>query len=166
MKNRDDALLRRIVEYCKEVEDAVDFFGDEEEFKKNKIYRNAVCMPVMQIGELCKLVSDETREANSYIDWRGWCGIRDIMAHQYTNLDYKKTWVIIEADLPKLKSYILKLLCEIDEISIKRINQVICDYKLGSVNANDVYHRIVDDTGISLNMFSDEKIVEFIKKMM
>ena len=44
-------------------------------------------MPILQIGEMCKLISAEMRESNPQIDWSGWCGIRDIMAHQYTNLD-------------------------------------------------------------------------------
>lgn len=101
MKNRDDALLRRIVEYCNETEAAVNLFGNEEIFKNNKIYRNAACMPIMQIGELCKLVSTGMKDATPQIDWRGWCGVRDIMAHQYTNIDYKKTWDIITVDLPK-----------------------------------------------------------------
>lgn len=37
MKNRDDALLWRIVEYCNETEAAVNLFGNEEIFKNNKI---------------------------------------------------------------------------------------------------------------------------------
>lgn len=37
MKNRDDALLRRIVEYCSETEEAVKLFGDEQEFRNNRI---------------------------------------------------------------------------------------------------------------------------------
>lgn len=30
----------------------------------------------------------------------------------------------------------------------------------------EVYHRIIDGTGISMNQFSDEKIVEFIRGVM
>lgn len=166
MKNRDDALLRRILEYCIDTEDAVKLFGGEDEFKINKIFRNATCMPIMQIGELCKLISKDMKESNSQIDWRGWCGVRDIMAHQYTNLDYKKTWIIIENDLPKLKEDISKIIKSIDEESIKRISKIIVENHLDNAKAEEVYHRIVDDSGVSINVFSDANIVEFIKKMM
>ena len=165
MKNRDDALLRRIIEYCNETEGAVSLFGDEEVFKNNKIYRNAACMPIMQIGELCKLVSDSLKEKHSQVDWRGWCGVRDILAHQYTNIDYKKTWYIITVDLPKLKKCISDIIVSIDNESIERIKRVINKNNLSGVEPERVYHRIVDDTGISLNVFSDEKIVEFIKNI-
>jgi uncharacterized protein with HEPN domain len=166
MKNRDDALLRRIVDYCNETEAAVELFGDEEVFKNNKIYQNAACMPIMQIGELCKLVSDDIKNDYSKVDWRGWCGVRDILAHQYTNLDCQKTWEIISVDLPNLKKVILDILKEVDNNSIERIKKVIEEYKISGVEPGYVYHRIIDDTGISLNAFSDEKLVEFIREKM
>ena len=165
MKNRDDALVRRILEYCSEVEDAVELFGkSEEKFAENKVYRNAVCMPVLQIGELCKLVSDDMRNSYSKVDLRGWCGIRDILAHQYTNLNYKKAWKIVNEDLPKLKSELLIIAKEIDNSSLERISMILEKYKITDISADDIYKNIVKNTGVSLNSFSDEKLLEFIKK--
>ena len=166
MKNRDDALLRRIIEYCSETEEAIKFFGGEDVFRNNKVFRNAACMPIMQIGELCKLVSNDTRESNPQIDWRGWCGVRDIMAHQYTNLDYKKTWLIIEKDLPKLKEDISSIISEIDKEAIERISKIMVENHIDKCSAEEVYHSIVDSSGVSINVFSDEKIVKFIEEMM
>ena len=166
MKNRDDALLRRIIEYCSETEEAIKFFGGEDVFRNNKVFRNAACMPIMQIGELCKLVSNDTRESNPQIDWRGWCGVRDIMAHQYTNLDYKKTWLIIEKDLPKLKTDINNIISQIDNEAIERISRIMDENHIEKYKAEEVYHSIVDNSGVSINVFSDEKIIEFIKEMM
>lgn len=117
----------------------------------------------MQIGELCKLVSTGMKDATPQIDWRGWCGVRDIMAHQYTNIDYKKTWDIITVDLPKLKNGISDIIKEIDYTSIERIKKVIEENQLFGVEPDYVYHRMVDDTGISLNVISDEKLAEFIR---
>ncbi len=51
MKNRDDALVRRILKYCCETEAAVEMFGNSENvFASNTVFRNAACMPIMQIG--------------------------------------------------------------------------------------------------------------------
>ena len=163
MKNRDDAIVRKIVEWCNETQEAVSMFGDKEVFANNKVYRNAACMPVLQIGELCKLVSEEMRNQYTEIDWRGWCGIRDILAHQYSNLDIDKTWQIIDIEVPKLKSSLVQIICDIDQKAIDRIGRIVEKNKFENVKSEDVYHAIVDDTGVSLNAFSDEKIVEFIR---
>ena len=163
MKNRDDALVRKILEYCNESEEAIRMCGEDIDLlKKNSIFRNAACMPILQIGELCKLISDEMRESISDVDWSGWCGVRDILAHQYTNLDYNKTWTILRTDMPELKEKLLLLSREIDRASIDRIQSVMNDNGLDNPTPEEIYHRIVDGTGVSLNAFSDEKIVEFI----
>ena len=67
-------------------------------------------MCILQIGELCKVVSDELRSENSDIPWKEWCGIRDIFAHQYSNIDYESAWSTIQDDIPALKSAVEKIL--------------------------------------------------------
>ena len=166
MKNRDDSLVRRIARYCDEVDAAVELFGNSQDlFMENRVYRNAACMPIMQIGELCKLISEEMREEYNHVDWRGWCGVRDILAHQYTKLDCGKAWHIIDKDLPKLKGQLSEILFQIDKDGIGRIEVIIKANDISGVNANEVYHKIVDDTGISLNAFSDKKIIEYINEV-
>lgn len=49
-------------------------------------------MCILQIGELCKVVSEELRIREKASPWKEWCGIRDIFAHQYSNLDYQSAW--------------------------------------------------------------------------
>ncbi len=81
-------------------------------FKENSVFRNAACMCILQIGELCKVVSDELREEESKIPWREWCGIRDIFAHQYFTLDYDSAWDTIQHDLPELESELQRIIKE------------------------------------------------------
>jgi uncharacterized protein with HEPN domain len=38
-------------------------------------------MPILQIGELAKNLSDEFRETNNDIPWKAIMGMRDIFAH-------------------------------------------------------------------------------------
>lgn len=163
MKNRDDALLRKISEYCNESSSAVDMFGNDYSiFSNNVIYRNACCMPIMQIGELCKLISDLAKEQYSDIDWRGWCGVRDIMAHQYSNLDFQKTWQIVSVDLPKLKIKVDEILKVLDGYNIDRIDKILDDNNITNMSAETIYKEIITNTGISLNAFSNEKLLEYI----
>ena len=111
MKSKDVIILKKILDYCNQAEEACQMFHNNYEiFVNNSVYTNACCMCVLQIGELCKLVSGELREENEMIPWKQWCGIRDIFAHQYSNLDYQSAWDTIQIDLPELKSEISNIL--------------------------------------------------------
>lgn len=76
------------------------------------MFTNACFMCMLQIGELCKVISDELREEEKEIPWRSWCGIRDIFAHQYSNLDYQSAWDTIKDDMPSLKENVIRILNE------------------------------------------------------
>lgn len=107
MKNRDIIILKKILDYCIQLEEACDMFeNDYNTFVRSSVFQNACCMCILQIGELCKLVSDELRIQEKTIPWKEWCGIRDIFAHQYSNLDYESAWSTIQHDLPELKKAI------------------------------------------------------------
>ena len=113
MRGKDVVVLKKIVSYCDQIEEALDMFGrDYEKFKTISTFRNACCMCVMQIGELCKVISDDLRSAERDIPWKGWCGIRDIFAHQYTSLDLSSAWDAIIQDAPILKARAKHLLSE------------------------------------------------------
>lgn len=115
MKSKDIILLKKILVYCNQAEEASKMFdNDYETFVENSVFTNSCCMCVLQIGELCKLISEELREENTTIPWRQWCGIRDIFAHQYSNLDYQSTWGTIQVDLPELKQEIMNILSDVE----------------------------------------------------
>ncbi|MCI8566764.1 MAG: DUF86 domain-containing protein [Lachnospiraceae bacterium] len=69
-------------------------------------------MCILQIGELCKAVSETLRTQADTIPWKEWCGIRDIFAHQYSNLDCQSAWDTIQSDLVQLKTAIDQILQE------------------------------------------------------
>lgn len=56
------------------------------------------------------MLSEELRIQENTVQWKEWCGIRDIFAHQYSNLDYESAWDTIQYDLPELKKAIGKIL--------------------------------------------------------
>ena len=113
MKSKDIIILNKILDYCNQTDEACEMFGkDIESFKEKSVFRNACCMCILQIGELCKVISDELRNDNDSIPWKEWCGIRDIFAHQYSNMDYQAAWSTIEDDLPELRKEIRKIIEE------------------------------------------------------
>lgn len=90
------------------------FHNDYNLVKGNSVFQNACCMCILQIGELCKVISDELRMQEKTIPWKEWRGIRDIFAHQYSNLDYESAWDTIQRDLPELKKEVGQILKGID----------------------------------------------------
>lgn len=116
MKNKDIIILKKILDYCKQVEEACTMFdNDYGKFTTISVFQNACCMCVLQIGELCKVISDELREKDRSVPWKEWCGIRDIFAHQYSNLDCQSAWETIQCDLPELKNNCERILKDIND---------------------------------------------------
>ena len=115
MKSKDIIVLNKIIDYCNQAEDACKMFEDSfDRFVTESVFRNACCMCILQIGELCKVVSDDIRNEESQIPWRQWCGVRDVFAHQYSNLDYESAWETVQEDLPELKKEISSILEAVD----------------------------------------------------
>ena len=113
MKNKDIIILKKIIEYCDQVVEACDMFqNDYNKFVNISVFQNACCMCVLQIGELCKVISTDLREREVNVPWKEWCGIRDIFAHQYSNLDYQSAWETIQSDLPELRKEVERILKE------------------------------------------------------
>ena len=113
---RDVAIIQHILKYCLEIEEALAFFGgDEAAFMQNAVFRNAVSMPIQQIGELAKHLSDDFVASHPEIPWRQIKGMRDWFAHQYLAMDAAVIWAVAQEDLPPLKAFCQALLEQTDE---------------------------------------------------
>ena len=113
LSDRDRQILQHMVNYCNEVSAAVELFGREERgFTENAVYRNAVSMPILQIGELANHLSDEFIQEYSQIPWRAIVGMRNRFAHGYQIMDVVEIWHTATEDLPKLKDFCRKILIE------------------------------------------------------
>ena len=111
MKNKDIIILKKILDYCSQLDEACDMFdNDYNNLLSKSVFQNACCMCILQIGELCKVISEELRMQEKVVPWKEWCGIRDIFAHQYSNLDCQSAWDTIQHDFPELKTEISRIL--------------------------------------------------------
>ncbi len=63
-------------------------------------------MTVINIGELVKNISEETRIAYKDIPWKAISGMRDIAAHKYQTLRMDDVYNTVTMDFPELKSQI------------------------------------------------------------
>lgn len=110
-KHRDKNILIHIVEYCTQIEETVDHFGNDYSiFASNNIYRNACCLCLLQIGELTYSLSDEFKAAHAGVPWKQIRGFRNIVAHAYGTIEPPVLWEIISSDILVLKNYCQNLI--------------------------------------------------------
>lgn len=75
--------------------------------------RDAVLRNLQTLGESAKRVSPELKLLRPEIEWKAIAGFRDVVVHDYLGLDMNRVWVIIQRDIPPLKSAVEHLLKEL-----------------------------------------------------
>ena len=105
-RQRDNSILEHMLSYCIDSEDTVQRFGDSyEAFSRDKAYRNACAMCILQIGELAGHLSADFRAAHADMPWKAIRGMRNVVAHAYADISFQTTWDTIKNDIPALKNF-------------------------------------------------------------
>ena len=103
-KSRDIRVIEHIIEYCDRIKEYV---GEDivscESFAENRMCLDAVCLCVLQIGELSTVLSDEFKAKHEEIPWRQIKQVRNIIAHRYGTVDSELLWEIVVTDIPGLR---------------------------------------------------------------
>lgn len=102
MNERDRQILIRLRGEVRLVSQMLDGF-ELQAFLADERTKRAVCMTLINIGELVKNLSDEFRMAHNHIPWRAISGLRDITAHKYQTLRMEDVWLTATRDIPHLK---------------------------------------------------------------
>lgn len=112
-------LLQHMLVYIEQIEEANSMFNaSKEELKKNSVYRNAVALCILQIGELSNLLTEDFKElTGTEIPWKAVRGMRNILAHHYGKIDYKALWETISKDIPMLKEFCEKQIALFDAMN-------------------------------------------------
>ena len=114
MNNKDPSTIRRIMEYCGQIDETKNEFNDDKEnFFSSSTFRNAVCLCLLQIGELVSVLSDEFKNDHDSIQWREIKMLRNIVAHRYGHIDYEIIWDICLTDIPELIDFCKNILGEL-----------------------------------------------------
>ena len=109
--DRNFDVLKHMIRYCEEISETVDRFGNDYAlFVRDTIYKNAVALCVLQIGELTTKLTQEFKDSHREIPWTQMKAMRNIVAHSYGSIDTEILWETIENDIPSLKEYCLRVL--------------------------------------------------------
>jgi uncharacterized protein with HEPN domain len=84
-------------------------------FFQDRMTRDAVVRNLEVIGEAAKRLSQQLRDQTPEIPWRRIAGLRDIVIHQYDNVDYQEVWNVVEDDLPAFLDALQNLLASRDK---------------------------------------------------
>lgn len=109
MQHRDKIVLQKVIS---EIEIGTELLGDATlpEFLDNELLKRAVCMTVINIGELIKNTSDELRSAHREVPWKAAAGMRDIAAHKYQTLRMEDVYNTAKLDFAELKNMLQAVL--------------------------------------------------------
>lgn len=104
-----------IVAIARALRDAQRFMGTMtfDEFAASDEKQNAVAMAITRCGEHVKRLSQEFRNSEPDVEWRGISGMRDWIAHDYDGLDFERLYYAATTEAPRvlaaLQPYIVPL---------------------------------------------------------
>ena len=78
--------------------------GGYDDFVHTPMIQDAVIRNFEIIGEAARKVSEQTKQQNQNVPWKAMIGLRNILIHDYTGVDFNRVWDVIENHLPKLQS--------------------------------------------------------------
>jgi uncharacterized protein with HEPN domain len=105
--------LNRIQRRSSVIKRAEDFTENEDNLDK----LGAIAMVLIAIGESFKKIDFETDgqylEKYPEIDWHGVIGLRNVLAHDYFDIDNEEIFKICRRDIPELLNAVQRMLREI-----------------------------------------------------
>ena len=109
MNNRDLQICEKILSEIAVARDMLNGVSAEDFVCDERTVR-AVCMTLINIGELVKNLTQELKDAHKEIPWRAISGMRDITAHKYQTLHKEDVYSTCTDDLPVFEKQLIGLL--------------------------------------------------------
>lgn len=106
MNNRDNIIIKKIIQYADEVQTTIDRFSlTRDKFSDDFVVKNAIAMCILQIGELVGNLTDNFKSEHKSVPWREIKAMRNIAAHNYGEIDIDILWETAIYDIPDLKAF-------------------------------------------------------------
>jgi uncharacterized protein with HEPN domain len=64
--------------------------------------------------ESVRRVDPASKELHPEIDWKAIAGMRNVLVHDYFDVDFEALWDVIVRDLPPLESVMRSMIAQID----------------------------------------------------
>lgn len=111
--DRDPGLIWDMLEAARQVVAMTAAF-DEAAYLQDRIVKLAVERSIEIIGEAARRVSPALRARHPEIPWSGIIAQRNVLAHDYGQIDHRRLWHIATVEAPKLIAMLVPLLPDED----------------------------------------------------
>lgn len=106
---KDDRLyLHHMLERCHRISRFI--APGREAFMASEELQDAVIRNIEVIGEAAKRVSADARGHMASLDWKGICGMRDVLIHDYIGVDLDEVWNVVKSRIPELQAVLEQFL--------------------------------------------------------
>ncbi len=84
--------------------------GGRVAFERNELVQVWILHHLQILGEAVSALRTEFQQEHPEIPWASIVGMRNILVHQYFDIDVDIVWSVVESDLPKLKAWFQAIL--------------------------------------------------------
>ncbi len=112
--SRDQAAIVDIVEAIKLIFQYIEKV-DQDSLATNTEKQDALLRRITIIGEAAKRLSKGFRDEHSIIPWKKIAGMRDVITHDYDEVDLSEIWTVVHENLPELLEYLEPLIIDADK---------------------------------------------------
>lgn len=106
--------LKDIILYVRRIKSHIATVDKKEDFVIDSVAYDAVSMMFLQIGEaVVKLENAPEQIVSKFptlVSWHDLKGLRNLMAHDYANVDPEMVWDFTENDIDKIEKGVLQIL--------------------------------------------------------
>jgi uncharacterized protein with HEPN domain len=85
-------------------------------FMASELIQRAVLRTLQTLGESVKRISDNLKNAYPEVTWKGIVGLRNVLVHDYLEIDLDEVWDIMALDIPVLKDQVRQMLADLGGI--------------------------------------------------
>ena len=104
---RDPVRLQHILEAISNIEKGAEGVTLQD-LKDNVILRHGLTWNIMVIGEAANKLTKEFCAEHPATDWRAITGMRNVLVHDYYQINESELYSVIQDDIPCLKTQILE----------------------------------------------------------
>lgn len=98
---RDDSLLLDMLQAARQIQEYTSGL-QEPDFLRSRRDQDAVLLQFTVLGEMAKRVSLEFQKVHPEIPWRKIMGFRNVVVHDYFQVDVHRVWKIASRDISDL----------------------------------------------------------------
>ncbi len=79
-------------------------------FEQNELIQTWFTQNLQIVGEAARSLSSKIRDQHPHIPWTKMIGMRNILTHNYFEIDLDIVWVVVDQELPNIKQDIESIL--------------------------------------------------------